>query len=130
MQLSTLENMWKWWWLELGITVDTSKAPHNDSPPTKMAWLKGGMLSTATFTVILITDHDPRDTVCLQTHTMMIHLCDNDGAVEKIHTITQIVLHISQNTKNIFVFAKKRFHQPCNHINNNNNIGTIWKLYI
>lgn len=46
-------------------TVDTSKALDNDCSSSKMSRLKGCMLSTASFTVVLISDSNPLYSFCL-----------------------------------------------------------------
>lgn len=47
------------------VTMDTSETLDNDSSSTKMAWLKGSMLSWTTLTKVVITNHHPWYTISL-----------------------------------------------------------------
>ena len=46
-------------------TMDTSKALDNDSTPSKMSWFQSSVLSTASFTIILISNNNPLHTLGL-----------------------------------------------------------------
>lgn len=46
--------------LQVGL-VDTGKGSANDSSSTKESGLKSGMFSGRAFTIVLVTDNDPRD---------------------------------------------------------------------
>ena len=48
-------------------TVDACKALDDDRSSSQMSWLKSSMLSTAAFSVILISDRNPFDTIGLHS---------------------------------------------------------------
>ena len=48
-----------------GLTVNSSKALHNDSHASQVAWLQGSVLPATAFTVVVLPEHDPGHTLGL-----------------------------------------------------------------
>lgn len=47
--------------------MNSGKALDDDDPASQVTWLQGGMLSAGALAVVLVTDHNPGQTILLQT---------------------------------------------------------------
>lgn len=49
----------------LKLTMDSGKALDNDGTSSKVTWLEGSVLSAGPFSIVLVSNHHPAFSICL-----------------------------------------------------------------